>query len=178
EHSQDDPLMSPAKRGVGVSGADRIAMAAFAVDVRTGMFGDRVVTGQENRALRDEAGQDRRDITTRQGRERPAVAREDAVITAGVSGGEEAQDAEQVGDRASAHGEDRGQCQEDEPTMDRPRECRLEWIEDRTNRLGKLVVNPFQPLPRDTGLARLLTPKATEPLPDLFLGEALDRTDG
>ena len=40
--------MSPAKRGVGVSGADRIAMAALAVDVRTGMFGDRIVTGQKN----------------------------------------------------------------------------------------------------------------------------------
>jgi hypothetical protein len=66
--------MSPAKRGVGVSGADRIAMTAFAVDVRTGMFGDRVVTGQQNRARRDEAGEDRRNITARQGRKRPAVA--------------------------------------------------------------------------------------------------------
>ena len=45
ENGQDDPLMSPAKRGVGVSGADRITVAALTVDVRTGMFGDRIVTG-------------------------------------------------------------------------------------------------------------------------------------
>jgi hypothetical protein len=48
--------MSPSERGVRVSGADRIAMAALAVDVRTGMLGDRVVTGPENGATRDKAG--------------------------------------------------------------------------------------------------------------------------
>ena len=44
-------------------------MAALAVDVRTGMFGDCIVTGQENSARRDEACEDRRNITACQGRE-------------------------------------------------------------------------------------------------------------
>ena len=153
-------------------------MAAFAVDVRTGMFGDRVVTSQENSARRDEAGEDRRNITVRQGRKRPAVAREDPVITTGVSGSQDAQNAEQVGDRASAQGEDRGQGKENEPTMDRPRERRLEGVEDSTNLLGKLVVIPLKPLPRDSGLARLLTPLSTEPLPEFLPGQALAGSAG
>ena len=57
--------------------------------------------------------------------------------------------------------------------MDRPRERRLERIEDRTNPLGKLVVNLFKPPLRNTGLAGLLTPHGTEPLPELLRGEAL-----
>ena len=94
------------------------------------------------------------------------------MITTGMSGSQDAQNAEQVGDRASAQGEDRGQGKEDEPTMDRPRERRLEGVEDRPNLLGKLIVNPFKPPPRDTGLACLLTPRGTESSPDLLLGEA------
>ena len=93
--------MSPAKRGVGVGRADRIAMAALAVDVRTGMLGDRVVTGQKNSASRDETSEHRRDITACQGRERPAVTGEDPVITTGVSGSQDAQNTKQVGDSAS-----------------------------------------------------------------------------
>ena len=75
------------------------------------------------------------------------------MITTGVSGSQDAQNAEQVGNRASAQGEDRSQGKEDEPTMDRPRKRRLEGVEDRTNLLGKLVVNLLKPPPRDTGLA-------------------------
>jgi hypothetical protein len=37
---------------------------------------------------------------------------------------------------------------------------------------GKLFVNPFEPPPRDTGLASLLTPGGTKPFPKLFLGES------
>jgi hypothetical protein len=58
-----------------------------------------------------------------------------------VSRSQDAQHAVQVGDGASAQGENRRQGKKDEPTMDRPRERRLKGIEDRTNNLGKLVVN-------------------------------------
>jgi hypothetical protein len=62
--------------------------------------------------------------------------------------------------------------------MDRPRERRREGVEDRTNLLGKLVVNPLKPPPRDSGLARLLTPCGTEPMPELLLGESLAGPSG
>jgi len=62
--------------------------------------------------------------------------------------------------------------------MDRPRERWLEGVEDSTNLLGKLVVNPLKPPPRDSGLARLFTPRRTEPLPDLLLGQALAGSAG
>ncbi len=73
---------------------------------------------------------------------------------------------------SDAQGEDRRQGKENEPTMDRPRECRLEGVEDRTNLLGKSVVIPLKPPPRDTRLAGLLTPHVPEPLPELLRGEA------
>ncbi len=113
----------------------------------------------------DEAGQDRRNITACQGGERPAVAREDAVITTGVFGSQDAQNAEQVGNCTSAQGEDRRQGKEDETPMHRPRERRLKGIEDRVNLLGKLIVNPLEPPPCDTGFAYLLTPHGTKSLP-------------
>jgi hypothetical protein len=100
------------------------------------------------------------------------------VITTGVSGSQDAQNTEQVGDGASAQGEDRRQGKEDEPTMDRPRERRLKGVEDSTNLLGKSVVIPLKPPPRDTGLAGLLTPHGPEPLPELLRGEALTRLAG
>ena len=37
--------------------------------------------------------------------------------------------------------------------MDRPRERRLEGIEDGANRLGKLLVNPLETSPCDPGFA-------------------------
>lgn len=40
--------MPPVKHRVGVRRADRIAMAALAVDMRARVFGDRVVASQEN----------------------------------------------------------------------------------------------------------------------------------
>ena len=76
EQSQDDSRMSPAKLRVGVSRRDRIAVAAPAVDVRTRMLGDRVITSQEEGARRREAAEDGRDMAGRQSRERPSAAQE------------------------------------------------------------------------------------------------------
>ena len=147
-------------------------MAALAVDMRAGMLGDRVVAGQEDGTARREAGQDRRDVAACQGRERPAVAREDPVIAAGMTGSQGAQDAEQVGDGASAPGEDGGQGQEDEPTMGRPRECRLNRVEAGANLLGKLLVIPFDLPPGGSGLASVFTPGGPKPFADLLGGES------
>jgi hypothetical protein len=52
--------------------------------------------------------------------------------------------------------------------MDRPRECRLEGIEDGANLLGKSLVNPFEPSPCDSGFARLLSSQGTESLSELL----------
>jgi hypothetical protein len=43
-----------------VRGADRVAVAALAEDMGAGVLGDRFVAGQEGRAARREAGEDRR----------------------------------------------------------------------------------------------------------------------
>jgi hypothetical protein len=50
-------------------GADRVAMAALAIDVGTGMFRDRVVASQENRTVGSEPAEDRRHISVCQVRE-------------------------------------------------------------------------------------------------------------
>ena len=142
------------------------------------MFGDGIVAGQEERPPRREPGQDRRDVAASQGRERPAVAGEDAVITAGVPGSQGAQDAEQVGDGAPARGEDRGQGQEDESTMGRPRERRLDRLEDGTDLLGKSLVSALDPPPGGSGLASVLTPGGPESLADLLGGESRARPIG
>jgi hypothetical protein len=133
-----------------------------------GMLGDRVVTGQEDGATRREAGEDRRDVAACQGRERPAVAGEDPVITTGMSGSQSAQDAEQVGDRPPAQGEDRGQSQEDESMMGRPRERWLNRIEDGADRFGKLLVKVLDPPPGGSGLASVLTLDGPKPFADLL----------
>ena len=161
--------MTPAKRGVGVSGADRVAMATLAVDMRAGMLGDGIVPGQEDRSTRREAGQDRRYVAACQGRERPAVAGEDPVITAGMSGSQGAEDTEQVGDRPPAQSEDGGQGQEDESTMGWPRECRLDGVEDGADRFGKLLVSLLDPPPGGSGLASVLTPGGPKPFADLLV---------
>jgi hypothetical protein len=161
--------MPPAERGVGVSGADRVAMAALAVDMKPRMLGDGIVPGQKDRSTRREAGKDRRDVAACQGRKRPVVTREDAVIAAGMAGCEASQKAKQVGDGASAQGEDRGQSQEDESTMGRPRERRLEGVEDGADRFGKLLVNVLDPPPGGSGLASVLTLDGPKPFADLLI---------
>lgn len=82
------------------------------------------------------------------------------------------QDAEQVGDGAPAQGQDGGESKEDEAAMDRPRERRLERIEDGANRLGKSLVNPFESSPCDSGFARLLSSHGTESLAELLLRQS------
>jgi hypothetical protein len=62
--------------------------------------------------------------------------------------------------------------------MGRLRENRLEGIEDGADLFGKLCVIAFEPPPRDSGLASLLTPRGTESFPELFLGESCARSIG
>lgn len=70
--------------------------------------------------------------------------------------GQGVQDAEQVGDGAPAQGKDCRQGQKAKTAMDRPRERRLEGIEDGANRLGKSLVNLFEPSSCDPGFAPAL----------------------
>ena len=51
EHGQGDPLVPPAVGSEGMSGPDRVAMAALAVDVWARVLGDGVVAGQLDGAL-------------------------------------------------------------------------------------------------------------------------------
>src|SRR5437588_276907 len=57
-YGQDDPLVPPAERGGGVRGADRVAVAALAEDLRASVLVDGVITGQEGAVLRDEVVED------------------------------------------------------------------------------------------------------------------------
>src|SRR5262249_47003438 len=77
-------------------------------------------------------------------------------------------DAKQVGDRAPAQGEDRGQGQEEESAMDRARERRFEGVEDGADLLGQLLVEAFQLPPCGAGLARLMSSQGPEPMAELL----------
>jgi hypothetical protein len=57
--------------------------------------------------------------------------------------------------------------------MGRPRECRLDRVEDGADLFGKSPVTPLDPPPGGSGLAGVLTPRGPEPFADL-LGGILD----
>jgi hypothetical protein len=67
--------------------------------------------------------------------------REDAVITAEVPGSQIAEAVEQVGDRASAHGQDSGQYQQDEAVKGGTLQDRIEGFEDGAGALGNPLVD-------------------------------------
>ena len=93
---------------------------------------------------------------------------EDAVVAGGVAGGQGAEGAQQVGDGAPADGQDGGEGEQDEAAIGRAREGRFQGVEDGADRLGELLVDPFELASRRTGLSGLLASQSTEPLPDCF----------
>ena len=63
---QDDPFVPPAIGGEGVGRADRVAVAALAVDLGTAVLVDRIVAGQEDRPVDDAMIEDERRQDARQ----------------------------------------------------------------------------------------------------------------
>src|SRR6185312_5908240 len=125
---------------------------------------------------RREAVEDRRHEAASQMRERPAVAREDPMVAGGMPGGEASQNTEQVGDRASAEGEDRGEGQQDEATMGRPREGRFEGIKDLADLARKSLMILIESAPGRPRLLGLLASPGVELLADFLLrGTPLSR---
>ena len=147
-------------------------MTAFAIDMRAGVLGDGVIARQEDGTAGSEPGEDRRHIAACQRERRPAIPREDAVVAGRVPRGQTSHDAEQVGDGASAQGEDRGQGQEDESPMGGPREGRLQGVKHRADLLGKLLMNRLESSPCRPRLLRLLTSHGADPLLELDSGES------
>src|SRR5271157_4305605 len=178
KHGQGDPLVPPAVGGEGVSGTDRVAMATLAVDVLAGVFLDGVVASQFDGAVGYKPGEHLLGKTTCQRPRGPAVAGEDAVITAGVSRSQRAQTAEQVGDGASPQSQDRGEGKEDESVMGRVRESWFDGVKDSTDLFGQLVVNPIDLPPGRTSFSGLLASRCTALVPELFLGQPLAGTVG
>ena len=74
----------------------------------------------------------------------PRTAREDAVITGGVSGGQGAEAAEQVADGMSAKGQNRGDGEEGETTIGRTCEGRSKGVEKSPRLLGQLLMVPVE----------------------------------
>ena len=178
KHGQGDPLVPPAVGGEGVSGTDRVAMATLAVNVLAGVLLDGVVASQFDGALGYKPGEDLLGKTTCQRPRGPAVAGEDAVITAGVSRSQRAQTAEQVGDGVSPQSQDRGEGKEDESVMGRMRESWFDGVKDSTDLFGQLVVNPIDLPPRRTSFSGLLASRCTALVAELFLGLPLAGTVG
>ncbi len=155
--------MSPAEGGERVGGTDGVAVTPFAVDLGAGVFGDGIVADDLDRALGNKPSQDGGDVPACQPASGPPAEGENAVITAGVARGQGAQAAEQVGDGASAHGEDGGQGQHDEALIGRSGQGRGQRLEDGVDRLGELAIEPLELASAQAGL--------TSPLAALFPGE-------
>src|SRR5262249_245781 len=144
QQRQDDPLVPPAIGRERMGGADRVAVAALAVDPGPGMFGDGIVAGQFDRAAGGEAVRDSGDVAARQPAGGPGAGGGGTGITAGVARGQGAQGAEQVGDGAAADGEDSGQRQQDEAPMSRSGQGRGQGLEDGVDRRGELAADPLE----------------------------------
>ena len=129
--------MPPAVGGERVGGADRVAVAALAVDLGTGVLGDGVVAGQQDGPLGGEAGEDGGDEAAEPGARGTSgrVGRSGGNCRGGRGPG--AEGAEQVGDGAAACGEDGGERQQDEAAIGRAGEGRRKRLEDVVDLLGE-----------------------------------------
>jgi hypothetical protein len=112
QDGQDDPLVAPAPGGVGVAGADRVAVPGLAVDFATGMLGDRVIADQADPALGPEVPEEEAGQEGGQGQAGPRGQGEDAVVAGGSAVGQAGDGAQQVADGAAAGGDDGGHAQE------------------------------------------------------------------
>ena len=156
QQGQHDPLVSPAECRERVGGADRVAMTALAIDLGTGMLRDGIITRQFDDILGRESSEDHLGESPRQMPAAPRTAREDAVITGGVPGGQGAQAAEQVADGMSAKGQDRGDGQEGETTVGRTCEGRSKGVEEGPHLLGQLLMVPVETASSLASLSGLL----------------------
>ena len=78
------------------------------------------------------------------------------MVAGGVSGGQRAQAAEQVGDVALPDGQDGGEGQDDEAAMGRAREGWFQGIEDTVQRPGQLPAEVLELASRGPGLSVVL----------------------
>jgi hypothetical protein len=91
-----------------VSRADRVAVAALAVDLLAAVLVDGIVADQRDGLVRGEAAEEEAGQGAGQGPWGPSSSGEDAVVAGGMAGGQAAGSAEQVGDGAPAGVQDSG----------------------------------------------------------------------
>jgi hypothetical protein len=73
----------------------------------------------------------------------------------------------------SAQGQNGGDGEQEESVMGRAREGRFEGIEESMDRLGQMLMGPFQLVSSLAGLSGLLPSRGTELLIELLLGQPL-----
>src|SRR5205085_3289846 len=120
--------------------ADRVPMAALAIDLRTGVLRDGVIADEMERALRHQAVEHQGGQGAGEASAIPAAAGQEAVEAGGVPGHQRAQRAEEFGDVAATDGQEGGE--EEDPKTEEGRACkgRGEGIEQLTCRAGQSVV--------------------------------------
>src|SRR5262245_22602844 len=106
EDRQDHPPMPPTPGGVGVAGADRVAVSRLAIDLAPGVAVDGVVADQDHRPFGGEPAEDVAGQGAAEPQARPGGPAEDALVVGAVTWGELAEGAPEVVDGAAAGGED------------------------------------------------------------------------
>jgi hypothetical protein len=155
QHGQHHPLVAPAEGSERVAGADRVAVAGLAEDLVAWVFGDRVVTGQQDTAFRHEVVKDPTAKAAGQPPAGPAPFGEDFVVAGGVAGGQGAEGAQQVADGTTTDGEDGGQGQDDHAQEGGPGEGTSQGVEEGARRPGQGLVGAAELAAGGAGLARL-----------------------
>src|SRR5579875_1380649 len=122
EDGEDDPSMAPPPGGVGVAGADRVAVPCLAVDLAAGVAVDGVVADQDHRPLGGEPAEDEARQGAAQPQARPGGAAEEALVVGAVAGGQSPEGTPEVVDGAPPGGEDGRDQQEGEAPGGRPGE--------------------------------------------------------
>ena len=119
QHGQDDPPVPVSPGGVAVGGADRFAVPGLAVDHLAGVAVDGVVADEDDRAIGDQVAEYEAGQGTAEVEGRPGGSGEDTLVVGAMSGGEPAEGAREVGDGATAGGQDGGEQEGDEPAAGR-----------------------------------------------------------
>jgi len=136
QHGQDDPLVPPPPGGIAVRRADRVAVAALAVDLRAAVLIDGIVAGQRDGLAGGDAAKDGAGQGVGQGPGGPLPPGEDAVVAGGMAGGQAAGGAKQVGDGAPAGVQDGGGHEGEETLEGRPGEGVGHRLDQRSNEFG------------------------------------------
>ena len=127
-------------------------MATLAEDLVSGVFIDRVVTGQQDFALGHEVVEDPTSQALCQSPGGPTTLGEDTVVTGGVARSQGAEGAQQAADGALADGEDGGQAEDDEAEEGGSGEGAGKRVEQGARRGGDGLVDVLELAARGGGL--------------------------